>query len=462
MVVANQWSEPSQIDQMWIQNSDAYLDKGEDRGYDLRQGLISFSYYESLFSPHVTASLSYLDTGYSQESGSGGDIQERPGTVFTNLPIRGNESIRAKISHGSGSFDFDDYSFKVTNITRASAGALKEVVSFNLTSRYALIDKNKRVQKRYYNNIGDNVFQILNTELGIPTTQISVEKTQSTLSFLGNSLHPFDLVLSLAPKSTPVDGASGYFFYESNQIFNFRSADSLVNAGAVATYTADSQVSVSDADHPINDPNFRVLNYAVKKNEDILSKLESGSFSSRLNRFNPASQKWEYKVFTLGDDMVPNTMGTESYDGELLNTSHSDLLGSKDANSRTYSTEFSVIDWVGNQEQDSGFGAVGVTTAVNNSSFNHKASALMRYNTLFTQIIDMVVPLNFTLKVGRNINCRFMKLTGGDQSEGIEDQKLSGKYLIINLCHNFTRESTNASTTHLTIVRDTYGYDFNT
>ena len=58
MVVANQWSEPSQIDQMWIQNSDAYLDKGEDRGYDLRQGLISFSYYESLFSPHVTASLS--------------------------------------------------------------------------------------------------------------------------------------------------------------------------------------------------------------------------------------------------------------------------------------------------------------------------------------------------------------------------------------------------------------------
>ena len=42
MVVANQWSEPSQIDQMWIQNSDAYLDKGEDRGYDLRQGLISF------------------------------------------------------------------------------------------------------------------------------------------------------------------------------------------------------------------------------------------------------------------------------------------------------------------------------------------------------------------------------------------------------------------------------------
>ena len=68
-----------------------------------------------------------------------------------------------------------------------------------------------------------------------------------------------------------------------------------------------------------------------------------------MNRFNPASHKWEYKVFTLGDDMVPNTMGTESYDGELLNTSHSDLLGSKDANSRTYSTEFSVIDWVGNQ-----------------------------------------------------------------------------------------------------------------
>ena len=49
MVVAINWTEPSQIDQMWIQTPDKWAESDRDRGIDLRQGLIGFNYYESLF-----------------------------------------------------------------------------------------------------------------------------------------------------------------------------------------------------------------------------------------------------------------------------------------------------------------------------------------------------------------------------------------------------------------------------
>jgi len=48
-------------------------------------------------------------------------------------------------------------------------------------------------------------------------------------------------------------------------------------------------------------------------------------------------------------------------------------------------------------------------------------------------------------------------LSSGNLAEGNTDEQLSGKYLILHLSHKFTREANNSSTTHMTILRDTYG-----
>ena len=153
MVVAINWTEPSQIDQMWIQTPDKWAESDRDRGIDLRQGLIGFNYYESLFSPNVTATLSFLDSGNIADLGAGGDIQQRPGTVFDNLPLRGNEVLRPKITSYSGVLDFDTYPLIVDHITRTPSTNLKQIVTLNLVSKFAHIDKNKKVQKKYYGNI---------------------------------------------------------------------------------------------------------------------------------------------------------------------------------------------------------------------------------------------------------------------------------------------------------------------
>ena len=79
------------------------------------------------------------------------------------------------------------------------------------------------------------------------------------------------------------------------------------------------------------------------------------------------------------------------------------------------------------------------------------AKSFSRYNLLFTQAINILVPLNNDLKVGDIITCEF-PLKDGDAKE--MDPEISGNYLIRELRHHFTA---NQNSTSLKLMRDSYG-----
>ena len=77
---------------------------------------------------------------------------------------------------------------------------------------------------------------------------------------------------------------------------------------------------------------------------------------------------------------------------------------------------------------------------------------MMRYNTLFTQILTMTIPLNTNLTAGDILNCEFPRI---DQQERKEpDEVQSGLYLVKKLTHFFDSKG---SYTKLQLVRDTNG-----
>tara|TARA_Y100001938_G_C7791979_1_gene282975 strand:- start:63 stop:557 length:495 start_codon:yes stop_codon:yes gene_type:complete len=76
---------------------------------------------------------------------------------------------------------------------------------------------------------------------------------------------------------------------------------------------------------------------------------------------------------------------------------------------------------------------------------------MFRYQLLFTQVLNMVVPLNTNLVAGDIINIKF--LNANLESEE-HDRRQSGNYMIKSLCHSF---DANQSITSLTLVRDTFG-----
>ena len=80
------------------------------------------------------------------------------------------------------------------------------------------------------------------------------------------------------------------------------------------------------------------------------------------------------------------------------------------------------------------------------------SQSMMRYNTLFTQILTMTIPLNTNLMAGDILECEFPRIDVEDRKE--PDQEQSGLYMIKKLTHFFNAEG---SYTKVQLCRDTDG-----
>ena len=83
---------------------------------------------------------------------------------------------------------------------------------------------------------------------------------------------------------------------------------------------------------------------------------------------------------------------------------------------------------------------------------NIHSQAMMRYNTLFTQQLEMTIPLNTNLCSGSIIKCKFAKVT--TSKDKVIDDEQSGLYMIKELVHYYEARG---SFTRLKLVRDTMG-----
>ena len=75
----------------------------------------------------------------------------------------------------------------------------------------------------------------------------------------------------------------------------------------------------------------------------------------------------------------------------------------------------------------------------------------MRYNLLFTQVLDIQVPVNTNLEAGDVVKCNFPKSSSNAKEF---DPDMSGLYMIKELCHHFDADR---SVTSMKLIRDTYG-----
>ena len=104
-----------------------------------------------------------------------------------------------------------------------------------------------------------------------------------------------------------------------------------------------------------------------------------------------------------------------------------------------------VLD-VGTMEQDAS------VDAKNADPGKTQSQAMMRYNTLFTQMISMTIPSNTELEAGNIIECKFPRITKNEKKDN--DPEQSGLYMIKELCHHF---DPTGSYTSLTLISDTFG-----
>ena len=413
---------------------------------DISRGVITFAYYEDIFSPTITAKAIITNDGSTIEGPDG-----KLTSLYNGLPIRGGERVIIKIAGNSRKnpgMDFSEDPTKylyVSSVKNVIQNTNSETFVLDLVPRETITNETSRVGKKFSSStsISDSVKDIVKNYLKTDRLiEDNIDKTQNPYGFLGNLKKPFTVLTWLASKGVPAttkksSGTAGYFFYETKSGYKFKSIDSMISG---KPYRQKYEFTEVIQKGPGTD--YKIIDYNTNQNQDLLGNLQRGTYCSQRIFFNPYT--FEYTdpakgLFKL-EDYRTNTENLGK-DIVLPRISPRDSRTLGDIPSRNITA---ILD-VGTMEQNA-------STADNANPGKTQSQAMMRYNTLFTQMISMTIPSNTELEAGMIIKCLFPRIT--KEKEKDTDPEQSGLYMIKELCHHFDPQG---SFTSLTLISDTFG-----
>ena len=430
---------------------------------DLTGHLQYIEYFENIMSPTISMNMK-ISSSFN---------------FVSNLPIRGGEMIAMEVETLSGTLKFGKfvkdqgivpgsgelYVYKLENVDQPSTA---QSFTLKITSPEYFTNETSRCMKKYKSaTIDTHVKDILGGVMQIDPDKFKndlIESTTNSYSFIGNMKKPFHTINWLCSKAikgskqgvsgegqqAKAVGTAGYLFFENQEGFNFKSIEGLVSRTRKGNESADAKQIGTEIHGPYIQPgkgavgnlykaeeNFKINHFHVNRGTDIRKALAVGQYANKTIFFDSLSHVvsvYDYKL--LGEDGLENQLGSDDEKEESSNEL-------KMLNSRLF-------------VRISDHGTLGIgTDGFQTSGIDHayQAKAASRYNQLFSQSVDIQVPLNTNIKVGDLINCEFPEMDQGRSSE--LDQSASGNYLVARLNHHI---QPNASFSSLNLVRVSYGY----
>ena len=403
------------------------LQKKGKKPVELKGGVVSVDYYESLYSPTVTANVMYMDAGGNLE-----DDKNKLTSVKEALPITGLEDLFFNISNETGELKFiKKDAFKVSKAPVMTRESNRQAVLLSVVSPHLKQNNDDPIFDKYKGKISDTVKKILKEKLKISNDKLDIEPTQNGYNFLGKGRGGLDLVLDLCKRSVPVKGDAGFFFYQTKSGFKFKSINELVSQKPEFTLVYFGGFKQDNTDGSGND-NKIMIPPRFEKDQDVMKALKGGVYRSRNIFFDPRTFCYEEVTYDISaKDGIKKTLGGAPPFADDV---------------KSFTKTFHHILDVGSLDSNP-------STEINNDPRDWQASSVMRYNLLHSQVVHIQIPCNLKLEAG-NVVKMDIESTSANKEEGAKDEQQSGNYLILNLCHHFTDRR---SITSLTLIRDTYG-----
>ena len=433
--------------------------------FNLAPFVAAIDYYEDVFSPTITMKVMILNesqnvTDQTEEEDEETGVEPSEAktkdfkALYDGLPIRTGERCIVKVGANVESniqLDFSESEQRqlfVANVTNIVRDAKRELFTLHLTSREAVINETSRVYKRFKpdQRIDATVKQILKDSLNVDEDYSDVDPTANSYGFVGNLRKPFATLVWLAKKSvTTLNGgkSAGFLFYQTKSGFKYKSVDGLMRQPLykikdkdgveqqAPSYNYTEATMTFDGDiKPINN-DFKILRFSFTRNNDLIKDLRMGTFCSSGMYFNPFSFKFETNVYKRKDYVSKDEvamMGDETYVPLKLK---------KDSDATIEDTATRALTGV----VDIGVYVQKDTDHLKKSDpLAHQMQSIARYNTLFSNLVDMVVPLNSNLEAGMVIECTFPKMSTTAKAGNLEDPQRTGAYIIKELCHHYDIE----------------------
>jgi len=446
MAKQNSPAEPSNILRFQITSN-----KGNS--YDITPGVAEFSYYESVLSNTVTATISFVETGNASNGNRGVAI----GGLLDNLPIRGGERTDITIEDNYGYKLKFDNGLYVNRVRNAIPDTQKDVYFIDLASKEYFANEQVRVVKRYKEApISSHVSEILKKVLQ-SKSKLDIDTTSLNYNFYGNDRKPFYICTWLASKSIPqvsasggsggntLNGAAGYLFYQTRNTIHFKSIDNLFKQKPVKKYIYSNTPGTPKG------YDGSIKSYTIDSDIDLNQNLTLGAYNNRTIFYDPVSFNYYVRNYSITNqkNKITTAGKQEEETGNLV---------AKEFTQSPTRLMSAVMDV--------GYNPPGATTREQLEAWKNNpqtpnfdapktmVQSIMRYNQLFTIQTNITIPGDFSIKAGDTIRCDFPEVKGKTGTSKDINKKTSGDYLVAHVCHRITPSETFTS---LGLIRDSYG-----
>ena len=376
-----------------------------------------FTYYESLFQDVIHASVTYIDSGTA--------IKDKKGeftTAVTGLPITGSEKVLLKF------YDANEEEIEVTlyvnNVTEIIVDSTKSMVTLSMNSIELFNNDKIRLNTRFDGKISSHIEKILKGGKGESGDSLETEKDVDIETTVGEynkaftNKKPFYMMNYFSTRAVPEGGqgnSAGFLLWETSKGFHFKSVDKL--------FQQKEKRKILFNETPGNPPpgyDIKALTFDKQNRNDIKSKLEQGTYATRLITFDPFTLDYEVSYLNAGNRKLQGESPKQKGDEDTLNKAaeelpklSTDIKSAKGGKNDFSRTTYQLIDTgsIPQGKTKSGVDQTSTDREGGNEQVEKKEDknakpgetlnqAIMRLNQINTMKISMTLPGDFTLHAG--------------------------------------------------------------
>ena len=384
--------------------------------YELGLGNPIIDYFESIESPSISMTVTFIDIDQviGREGITGGE--------YIDLTVKDGDVDEFKITSKKQKLILNSVRNMVTETN-------KQVATLEFVSVEAIINETSRVNKKFTGNVSSTVEELLKSDKKGVQSSKKLEKDDSlnSYSFVGNLKRPFDTIQWLCPKTQSSKNEFGFLFYETLDGYTFKSIKSLLEQDPI-TYT--------QTDKPGDQGFFKILQNNLNQTNDIGMNMRMGMYANRTLYVDIENQTFEevdFKISDLDIKKPPKLLdGIEDFPTRLM----------------LRVNDFGVAQKGAKKDEVQPISELAV----------YQNKSYIRNNLLFSQSINISIPLNTTLRAGNLINIRLpvKKDDEGSKTDSYGTERTndpSGKYLVSELRHLIGGGS---AETQLKLIRDVF------
>ena len=384
--------------------------------YELGLGNPLIDYYESIESPSISMTVTFIDIDQilGREGITGGE--------YIDVTIKDGEVDEFKITSKKQKLILNSVKNMITETN-------KQVATLEFVSVEAIINETARVNKKFTGNVSSTVEELLKKDKkGIQSSkELEKDDALNSYSFVGNLKRPFDTIQWLCPKTQSDKTEFGFLFYETLDGYKFKSIKSLLEQDPI-TYT--------QTDKPGDQGFFKILQNNLNQTNDIGMNMRMGMYANRTLYVDIENQTFEevdFKISQLNLKRPPKLLdGIEDFPTRLM----------------LRVNDFGVAQKGSKKDEVQPLSELAV----------YQNKSYVRNNLLFSQSINISIPLNTTLRAGDVINIKLpvKKDDKGSKTDSYGNERTndpSGKYLVSELRHVIGGGS---GETQLKLIRDVF------